>query len=482
MRRGKKWLVFSGILLIVVIGTFFIVFEFVLKQKPFATAEDYWAQKEKGRLTTDALGHWTYAVNTADVLSYSQDPFFDMPRPYDMEMYRKWVEENRYNEIAIRRVYEGFSQDGDYGWPAELRGTGWLYAAEPFILAAPSVAIIEPGRTAEAVFVLNEFIKLFRSPAVWLDYAITWGYDDPMRDNMMWKGPLLIGESLYALMTGDKDKYGPEAKAIAQNLYELQKKHLRMPLGKGFSGGVECEPNHWYPQCNSIGIIALAIYDRVYGKDEKYGIEIGKAYRENYLKFLKDYMMEPGTYLIYRRWHPYGPQMADKNISASTNIFVSMNLHAFYPDFGKKLYEHVRFNYVRRYPLGIGYAILEVPQKNLRGRIINPASNTPGMLGLSYLNIFAAWVAAKEMGDKETFDGINRFLTNLTHPYFIQGEIRFDETNPEPAGLGKATVGQILNMHSGWWLLAKVHVGWKTILEHDWSKHRDKEGHLLNNP
>lgn len=477
MKRILKWGIII-IFLIVIIGI--IVFEFVLKQRPFADAEAYWAQLKNHKLTIDSLGHWTYAVNTADVLSFSQDPLFDVPKPYDMQMYKKWVDENLYNELAIKRVYQGFSEDGDYGWPAEMRGTGWLYAAEPFMLATPSIAMIEPGKTAEAVFVLNEFIKLYRSPAVWLDYVITWGYDDPMRANMMWKGPLLIGECLYALMTGDKDKYGPEAKAIAENLYELQQENMKKPLGKGFSAGVECEPNHWYPQCNSIGILGLAIYDKVYGKDEKYGIKIGKAYRENYLKFLKKYMMEPGTNLIYRRWHPYGEYQADKNISASTNIFVALNLNAFYPMFAKKLYEHVRFHYVKRYPFGIGYAILEVPEKNLKGRIINPGSDTPGMIGLSYLNIFAAWVAAKEFGDKDTWNGINKFLTNLTHPYFIQGEIRFDETNDSPSGIANATIGQILNMHSGWWLLAKVHVGWKNILEHDWSKHRDKNGRLLN--
>ena len=38
------------------------------------------------------------------------------------------------------------------------------------------------------------------------------------------------------------------------------------------------------------------------------------------------------------------------------------------------------------------------------------------------------------------------------------------------------TTRNILNMLSGWWLFAKVHLGWKTIFDHDWSQNRDSPG------
>jgi len=88
-------------------------------------------------------------------------------------------------------------------------------------------------------------------------------------------------------------------------------------------------------------------------------------------------------------------------------------------------------------------------------------------------------VASREFDDPATFDQIHRFLVNLMHPYYRQAEVRFDETNPEPSGLEGFTTGQLMNMFNGWWLFAKVHVGWKTILEHDWSRHRDRDGRPL---
>ncbi len=475
-----KLILLTLVLAVAVLGS--ITFEFVLKQEPFATAEEYWAQLENHRLTLDVRGHWNYVLSTVDVISYSQAPYFEVPDPYDSGIFKRWIEEHGDDPLVLERVYQSFYETGDWGWAPSLRGIPWVQAAIPIIWAAPSVAIIEPGRTAEVAFVIRELIELLRSPAGWMDYAIIQGWGDPMVRNVQWRAPLLIAEGLYALITGDKEAYGPETVALARGLYEEMLENLSLPLGEGYCGGVACEPNHWFPQCNSMAVLGLAIYDQVFGPDEKHGVLIGEEYRKNYMQFIREHMSDPETGLVYRRWHPFGPQQADKDLSGFANIMVALMVNAFEPEFASNLYQQVRLRYIRRYPFGIGAFMLEVPEKGIRGEVQNPGAWQPGMLGETYLNVFLAWAAAREFDDPETFDGINRFLTNLAHPYFLQAEVRFDETNPDPAGIDDYTVGQLLNMYSGWWLFAKVHLGWRTILEHDWSQNRDADGRLLNNP
>ena len=448
--------------------------------KVFNPAEVYWEQLKNHKLAIDSRCHWNYALNTVDVISYSQEQYFPVKDPYDMTMFKKWVDKYKYNELELKRVFQSFSETGDYGWPPSLRGIPWMQAAVAYVWAAPSVAIIEPGRTAEAAFLVKEFIELMRSPAGWMDYAITQGYGDPMRLNVMWKGPLLMSEGIYTLMTGDTKTYGPEMKAIARNLYKLQLENLKKPLGQGFSGGVECEPNHWFPQCNSMAVLGLAMYDKIFGTDEVFGVKIGEEYRKNYIKFIKEYMSDPKTGLIYRRWHPYGPQQADKDLSGFSNIFVALNLHAFFPEYAEKIYKLFKKYYLVKFPLGMGTAPLEVPERNPAGELTNPGAYEPGMLGETYLNFFLTWVATREFNDKELFHQLHKLAYEVASPYYLQGEVRFDETNKQPSGIDNFTVGQMFNMFSGWWLFAKVHVGWKNIIEHDWSKHKDKNGRLLN--
>ncbi|NOX54545.1 MAG: hypothetical protein GXP27_08925 [Planctomycetes bacterium] len=481
MKRFLRWAVVT----IAVVGVVaFVVLEWVIKQRPFADADAYWAQLDRHELTLDVVGHWNNTLGTIDILSYSQAPIFPapVPDPYDMSMMKEWIQKDWEERKEAERAYAFFADDRDYGWPKSLRGVLWMYGLHARVWAAPSIAIIEPGRTAEAAFVIREALNVYRSPAVWKDYVYDQGWGDPMRDNVMWKAPLLIAEGLYALLTGDRQTFGPEMQAVARDLYESQDQALKQPIGNGFSGGVCCEPNHWFPQCNAMAVVGMALYDKVYGKDAKQGVFIGEVYRNRYMTFLREYMTDPDTGLLYRRYHPYGPQQADKDLSGFSNVFVALTLHDWEPEFAENIYRQLRKRYIRRAPLGLGAFMLEVPEEDPYGKLLNPGADMPGMLGETAVNIYLALLAARVFDDKETFNQINALLTNLTRPYFRQAEVRFDETNDDPAGLDDKTVGQMLNMMSGWWMLAKVHLGWRTILEHDWSKHRTTDGRLLNDP
>ncbi len=481
-RHAHPWLMCAPLFALLLVCLLLVSCASFYRTTAASDPDAYWRQRAEQKLTPDSEAHWNHALATVDLISYTQNPIFPPPsESYALHMYRDWIRKNGKDRDTLNAVYGFFAADTDYGWPAEIKGIPWVYAINAWVWSAPSVAMIEPGRTAEAAFLVREMIKVIRSPSAWQDYAIEQGWEDPMRANVMWKYPLLMAEGLYGLMTGDLERYRPEMEAVARDLYATMLENQKKKRGKGYSGGVCCEPNHWFPQCNSGGALALAMYDRLYGKDEKYGVMIGGEYRRVFLKFLRKEMCDPKSSRLYRRYHPEGPLQADKAYSAFAQIVVAVHMKMFEPDFARQLYDLVIHHYVKTDPL-LGTFLLEVPEYDDFKRGLNRGAQAPGMLGEPAVGILILLQAAREFEDHETSSKLLKTLTALGRPYYRQGELRFDETNPDPIGIGDRTTGQLLNMFSGWFLLGKVHQGWEAILNHDWSQHRDANGFLLNNP
>ncbi len=226
----------------------YLILEYYVKQEPFATAKDYSAQVEKHKLTDDVIGQWNYGMSTIESLAYLEKPFFDFGEPYRMEKYDEWCNENRFDAEELDRQGHDFYIDDGYGWPKEMRGQAWRYALEPWAYAMPSIAIIEPQRTREVAYFLGEAAAAHRNPAFWIDYAIYQQWGTPLRDNAMWKGPQLIMEGLYELITGDRERFGAEFQALARHVFATHLENMKTPLGKGHCAGVDCEPNQWFAQ------------------------------------------------------------------------------------------------------------------------------------------------------------------------------------------------------------------------------------------
>ncbi len=249
-KSKKFWWISGSIVALVIIAMLatFLVIEFWVKQKPFATAEDYFSQLQKHKITNDVIGQWNYGMTVVIALSYLEKPFFDFGEPYRFEKYTEWSNEYRYDKEVLDRQGHDFSMDPDYGWPAEMRGQGWRYAIEPWGYAMPSIAIIEPERTREVAYYLREAAASHRKPAMWMDYAIFQEWGTPLRDNVMWKGPQLLLEGLYTLVSGDTEMFGTEMKAMARDLYRDNLENLSKPLEAGYCAGVPCEPYQWFAQ------------------------------------------------------------------------------------------------------------------------------------------------------------------------------------------------------------------------------------------
>lgn len=443
---------------------------------PMKTADEYWAQYDAGRLTSDVEAHWAFGLTLTGTIDYSQVPYFGMPDPYDMGMYRDWTAQNMSLLLSPGSIYPLFSGDTEHGWPASMQGIAWVYAAMGWAWAAPSVAMIDPQRTAEAAYTIESMIKLYRSPATWIDYVVYVGTLDPMIDNVMWKGPLLMAEGLWALVTGDRETYRPEMTAIARNLYDLQAQAVSLPYGQGHSGGVACEPDQWFPQCNSWGAMGLLLYDRVYGVDQERGVLLGEEYRRHYMDYLRSYMLDPASGLVYRYSHPAGPLVIERTVSANANVFASITGSYIDRGFWEDNWNRLRASYIKDDPCGHGAFMIDHISQTPINRAIDEASVFPTMGGEADMNVFLAPAAARTYDDRETFEKLHRYLNAYVPASYYAGEMRFDLLNTDDP---EESLGRLLNMASGWWLYFKVHLGWEAILAHDWSQHRDANGLLL---
>jgi hypothetical protein len=474
----KRLLQLLGLILFIALVGSWIVFQFILRQRPFARAEVYFRQAEKHALTADSAGHWKHVLEALDSLSRSHQPFFPLSGTYDPGVYRAWCAQAVERGRRLDPLYPAFTRNEHYGWPAALQGRGWtLYALDPIVWAAPSIAIIEPGRSAEAADAVRRAIDILRSPAAWKDQVFDEAGGDPMVDNLLWKSSLLIAEGLYGLMTGDRETYRPEMEALARDLFQKQRDNLSRPIGQGFSGGECCRSGWWLAQCNALSALGLEFYDRLYGTDAETGTLIGEGFRRELLAFLKKEMIDPRTRLPYRAWHPTGPLQAEQATSPFAGLLAAFALRPFDDAFASDLYRRSRPHHLKSSPLAKGEFLAEAEIPDL---LPGEGADCLGPGGGTGASFFVAWAATREFEDKRIFNAVNQWFTDEARPYFSGGEIRFDETNPDPSPIPGYSAGRLLNMMSGWWLLGKVHVGWKTILDHDWSQNRDPSGRMLN--
>src|ERR671923_21811 len=72
------------------------------------------------------------------------------------------------------------------------------------------------------------------------------------KGNIMFKGHLNMMYALFQLVSGD-NRYEEENVKLTKNIVD--------ELEKNPYAGIVCEPDNYFPQCNSNGYVSLALYD-----------------------------------------------------------------------------------------------------------------------------------------------------------------------------------------------------------------------------
>jgi hypothetical protein len=284
-----------------------------------------------------------------------------------------------------------------------------------------SVAVIDPNMRRFAGHAIDIAAAKMRCKEVWGDWEEDkFGSDPIKKDNIMYKGHLNLMYGLYQLVTGDK-LYEKENIRISKLIYDEIK---ASPYA-----GIVCEPDNYFPQCNSVGYLSLWVYDRLHGTNYK---SVTKAW----LKFLEEDLIDPKTGTFWLAYHPVSGAVKPW-VSAYTTAWALTMIHAMDPAFADKYYPKFKETFVEVYDGG----------KKAQVRETANTSDMDGGVGVA--STFAL-LLAKEMGDKVLFDQLMNHLEPPAEPYITSGILQYKK----PSNL---LFDELLFM-------SKVHVGFGTIL------------------
>jgi hypothetical protein len=242
----------------------------------------------------------------------------------------------------------------------------------------------------------------------------------------MYKGHLNLMFGLYQLTTGDT-RYAREYTWLTRQIVEEMRLHHR-----GVYEGTTCEPDHWFVECNTIGMLSLHLYARLFGT----------RYTENEvawtLDFIQERMTDPETGLFYRQYHP-SHDVVDTRLLGYNNAWIITFLRPIRPEWSERLYPVWKEVFVHE--LG-PYATVD----GERGGTSDPIAH-----------VFGMW-AAKEMGDVDLY----RKLRNTSD--------KLGRLEPDPSTGGMTYASEDAVLMNGVTLATKLHVGWREVLAHDWGR------------
>lgn len=325
----------------------------------------------------------------------------------------------------VYNTYELMDITGDefIGWDTSehLR---WRYGIAFSSYAMPSIAMISQKHADRAKHAMYLMINKMKSPKVWGDW-ISYGMgDDPISEgNVMYKGHLNLMYSLYQLMTGNEEFSREFTWLTTKIINEMRRHHL-----EGKHEGADCEPGRYFAQCNSISLLSLKIYDKLYGTDYS---DVEASWTINFIK-QKMTDQNNGFYLkMYNTKH----QFCNPQLSGYTNAWTMTFLRVYEQKYNEDLYPVWKENFTQE--LGPFAYVKEDLEAGA-----SPLAHLTGLLAAKEFEDISLFRKLRNSIDRKLYqkDDLNHYLySNINNP-----------------------------IYNGPILWTKVHVGWKKVLEHNW--------------
>lgn len=378
MNKQKKISFFiAGIIFLLVVYSFY----------PFGlpNAKRYFDPIGQRTLQKDEIGQFNYVYNTYELMDITGDEFI--------------------------------------GWDTSehLR---WRYGIAFSSYAMPSIAMISQEHADRAKHAMYLMIKKMKSPKVWGDW-ISYGMgDDPISEgNVMYKGHLNLMYGLYQLMTGNEEFSRELTWLTSRIIDEMRRHHI-----EGKHEGADCEPGRYFAQCNSISLLSLKIYDKLYGTNYS---DVEASWTINFIK-QKMTDQNNGFYLkMYNTKH----QFCNPQLSGYTNAWTMTFLRVYEEKYNEDLYSVWKENFTQE--LGPFAYVKEDLEAGA-----SPLAHLTGLLAAKEFEDISLFRKLRNSIDRKLYqkDDLNHYLySNINNP-----------------------------IYNGPILWTKVHVGWKKVLEHDW--------------
>tara|TARA_B100001964_G_scaffold191662_1_gene214097 strand:- start:1405 stop:2628 length:1224 start_codon:yes stop_codon:yes gene_type:complete len=325
----------------------------------------------------------------------------------------------------VYNTYELMDITGDefIGWDTSehLR---WRYGIAFSSYAMPSIAMISQEHADRAKHAMYLMIKKMKSPKVWGDW-ISYGMgDDPISEgNVMYKGHLNLMYGLFQLMTGNEEFNREFAWLTSRIIDEMRRHHI-----EGKHEGADCEPGRYFAQCNSISLLSLKIYDKLYGTNYS---DVEASWTINFIK-QKMTDQNNGFYLkMYNTKH----QFCNPQLSGYTNAWTMTFLRVYEEKYNEDLYSVWKENFTKE--LGPFAYVKEDLEAGA-----SPLAHLTGLLAAKEFEDISLFRKLRNSIDRKLYqkDDLNHYLySNINNP-----------------------------IYNGPILWTKVHVGWKKVLEYDW--------------
>ena len=239
------------------------------------------------------------------------------------------------------------------------------------------------------------------------------GWVDPVeRKNVMYSGHLLNMINLHEMFYRDgrfskpgalKFAYKPVFRGLGPQTFEYREQQIVEIILREFKTnsylGCECEPNLIFPYCNQYPILAFMLHDSIHGTSIAPGIM--EKHTAAWLKDGGSLYSEQNTdlnQLPLMHFVKQGYSLPNPGLAAGLSVV----LHPWKPDYAEALYEQVKAHLIKKDADGNLSVDQVVDVKPLMEEGIDPA-----VMGVSTFGFML--LAAKEMGDEETAQGLFEF-------------------------------------------------------------------------
>jgi len=328
-------------------------------------------------------------------------------------------------------------------WAKELQDF-WRYPLAFCTYGLLSMAMIVPERKDEICEYVRKTVLLMKDAPIW-DEWVRYGFcDNPItKDNIMYKGHLNFVYGIYQLLSGSKE-FEPEHQFLTDIML---KEYDANRQGDNPYWGIQCEPDQYFPQCNSIGMMSLKIYDMIHGTnyDEEYS---KKVYR-----FIYDRVSDKETGLLFAKYHPSHDQ-GEAYITGFCNAWGLTMLHPYNKALLEKGYKIFIKNFAKEMMGGAGAYIKEYADYDEASTGIEES-----------MGVFYATALTREFNDPKNWEKFSRYFTGT---YGI-------EIHDGMAALTKATAEDETFVHN-YLLWGELHMGWDKVLSYDWDAFRNNGG------
>ena len=236
--------------------------------------------------------------------------------------------------------------------------------------------------------------------------------DPVVRDNIMYSGYLGCMIGMYETMHPDQPYSQPDSLSLKwndQTHFNYDFNSLNEAIYKNFDSSVHtlfpCEPNWVYSMCNSFAINSLKMGDRLNGT--QYYEDI----RERYLRSLKTEYMSVDGHFIPIRSTVWGVVVPWLNMDLNDGICTFLN-HSIDPTLSESCWQYYRN---RRFDSTIS---LKGEYKIQRSTLFDLGNYKPNRAG----TIAMLMLAAKEVGDMQSYNALQHSLNKSRNPLKVTGE------------------------------------------------------------